>query len=126
MFNVIGEKARCANPTISFIGGKLHFECETEGVTYHYEFSTPASGNGTGNDIAVSSTYVVSVYASKADYADSEVATANVNVAGLKGDVNQDGVVSISDAVGVVNIILNGDASVDTPGIELNSLPEAE
>ena len=45
---------------------------------------------------------------------------------GKKGDLNQDGVVSISDAVGVVNIILNGDASVDTPGIELNSLPEAE
>ena len=103
-------KPQCYKPTISFIGGKLHFECETEGVEFHYEFTTPASGNGTGNDVAMSSTYVVNVYASKADYADSEVATANIDVAGLKGDVNQDGVVTITDAVSVVNIIQNGEA----------------
>ncbi len=102
---------QCAKPTISFIGGKLHFECETEGVEFHYEFTTPASGNGTGNDVAVSSSYVVNVYASKANHADSEVATASVNVAGLKGDVNGDGNVTITDAVSVVNIILSGGAS---------------
>ena len=106
-FSVIEEGARCAKPTISFVGGKLHFECETEGVEYHYEFTAPASGNGTGNDVAVSSTYVINVYASKADYADSEVASANIDVRGIQGDVNQDGVVSITDAVSVVNIILS-------------------
>ena len=104
-FKEIAEPPMCAKPTISFIGGKLHFECETEGVEFHYEFTTPVSGNGTGNDVAVSSTYVVNVYASKADYADSEVATANIDVRGIQGDVNQDGVVTITDAVSVVNIM---------------------
>lgn len=110
-FSVIEEQVRCAKPTISFVGGKLHFQCETEGVEFHYEFTTPASGNGTGNDVIVSSTYVVNVYASKADYSDSEVATANIDVAGIQGDVNQDGVVSIADAVNVVNIIMKGETA---------------
>ena len=103
------EMPKCATPTISFIGGKLHFECVTKGVEFHYEFTTPASGNGTGNNVAVSSTYVVNVYASKAGYQDSEVAIANVNVAGIKGDVTGDGVVNVGDAVEVVNIIMGKD-----------------
>ncbi len=37
---------------------------------------------------------------------------------GKKGDVNQDGVVSISDAVGVVNIILNGGGAEAAPAVE--------
>ena len=41
-------------------------------------------------------------------------------------DVNGDKAITITDAVGVVNIILSGGTSADAPGIELNSLPEAE
>ena len=100
------EPPKCAMPTISLVGGKLHFECETEGVQFHYEFTTPASGNGTGNDVDISSTYVVSVYASKEGYADSDVATANINVAGQKGDADGNGVVDIADAVHIVNYIV--------------------
>lgn len=100
------ETLKCATPTISLAGGKVHFECATEGVLFHYEFTTPESGNGTGNDVAVTPTYVVKVYASKAGYADSEIATANINVAGLKGDVNDDGVVDIADAVKIVNFVV--------------------
>ncbi len=105
-FKEIVERKKCATPAISFKDGKLHFECDTDGVEFHYKFTTPPSGNGTGNDVTISSIYVVNVYASKADYVDSDVATANINVAGKKGDVNQDGVVSISDAVSIVNLIL--------------------
>ena len=103
------ELLKCATPTISFIGGKLHFECETDGVEFHYEFTTPASGNGTGNDVAVSSAYVVNVYASKAGYQDSEVATANVDVRGIKGDVTGDGEVNVADLVTTTNIIMGKD-----------------
>ena len=105
-FKEIIEDKKCATPSISLVGGKLHFECETEGVEFHYEFTAPASGNGTGNDVAVSSTYVVNVYASKEGYTDSDVTTANVNVAGLKGDVDDDGVLDISDAVKIVNMLV--------------------
>jgi hypothetical protein len=104
-FKEIIEDKKCAMPTISLVDGKLHFECETEGVEYHYEFTTPASGNGIGNDVAISSTYVVKVYASKDGIADSDVATAQINVAGQKGDADGNGVVDIADAVHIVNYI---------------------
>ena len=59
----------------------------------------------------------VSVYATKEGYSDSDVTTANVEIAwGKKGDVNQDGKVTIADAVGVVNILL--DSSASAPVIE--------
>ena len=106
-FSVIEEGGKCATPTISFIGGKLHFESETEGVEYHANITTPDSKDLIGNDIAVPLTYTIKVYASKADYEDSDVATQEINVRGLKGDVNEDGKVTITDAVGVVDIILN-------------------
>jgi len=106
-FSVIEEGGKCATPTISFVGGKLHFECETEGVEYHASITTPDSKDLVGNDIDVPLTYTIKVYASKADYADSDVATKELDVRGLKGDVNEDGVVNITDAVGVVDIILN-------------------
>ena len=36
----------------------------------------------------------------------SDVATADVNVAGLKGDANSDGEVDIADAVHIVNFVV--------------------
>ena len=106
-----GAVPQCSMPTIRFIGGKLHFECDTEGVEFHYEFTASESGKGTGNDIDITPTYAVKVYASKAGYTDSEEVSLDINAAGVKGDVNQDGVVSITDAVSVVNLILEGGAA---------------
>ena len=105
--NMLGHK--CATPTIKLIGGKLHFECETEGVEFHYEFTASESEKGTGNDIAITPTYAVTVYASKEGYTDSEEATINIDAAGIKGDVNQDGVVSITDIIHLLDIILQGE-----------------
>ena len=69
----------------------------------HYEITR----SGEGNTVTLSSTadYVVSVWATKAGYQNSDVATTTITL--KQGDVNVDGVVSISDAVSVVNIILN-------------------
>ncbi len=121
---------KCATPAIAFVDGKLRLSCETEGVSYKTSCTYSTTNSDVNGDEFVpggTTTCHVSVYATKEGFADSNPATTDVELSvGKKGDVNQDGVVSISDAVGVVNIILNGDASVDTPGIELNSLPEAE
>lgn len=107
-FSLIEEESKCATPIISYKEGKLHFECETEGVTYHYNVSCPEGSSSTGNDVLISTSYTITVYASKNGFADSELATKDIDVRGLKGDVNEDGVVSITDAVSVVNIILGG------------------
>lgn len=87
---------KCATPTITFANGKLHFDCETEGVTYHCN----VSGSFIGNDIPVStsSSIIVEVYASKEGYCDSEIATKKFNLTGKKGDVNDDGDVTAQDA----------------------------
>lgn len=104
--------AQCATPTIAYSGGKLVFGCETEGVDYVYSVRTADAKNGSGNNVEMSAVYNVSVYATKAGLANSEIATLDIPVggggSGLKGDVNMDGQVTITDAVAVVDIILNG------------------
>ena len=103
------EKQKCATPTINYENGKLRFNCETEGVEYVYTCTTPSSTEQTtGSEFTPSTLYTVTVYAKKDGYEDSDLATETIDVRGLKGDVNGDGVVSITDAVSVVNIILNG------------------
>lgn len=109
--NFVAVPPMCTTPTIKLIGGNIHFECETEKVEYHYEFTASESGKGTGNDISITPTYAVKVYASKPGYTDSEEVSLDINAAGVKGDVNQDGEVTITDAVSVVNIILEGGAA---------------
>lgn len=89
---------QCATPTISYTDGVLHFDCATEGVTYHYMVTNGAVAEQIGNDNELSSTYMVSVYATKEGYYDSEVATKEINLAGLKGDINGDGEVTPMDA----------------------------
>ncbi len=103
--------AKCATPTITIDNGKLTFKCVTEGVKFKASYNyTGANKDVESEELILSgiTTCHVSVYATKDGCLDSDVATADVEIAwGKKGDVNQDGMVSISDAVGVVNIILN-------------------
>ena len=102
---------KCATPTIKVNGGEVTFECETEGVTFNAAYSyNSGSGNVVGNKmiLAGATNCHVTVYATKEGYQDSDVATTDVELqVGKRGDVNLDGVVSITDAVTVVNIILN-------------------
>ena len=96
----------CATPTIKYIGGKLKFECETEGVEFVSYFSTPADAENNTNEVILPTTYNVSVYARKEGYLNSDIATADVDVRGIQGDVDGDGVVDIADAVRIVNFIV--------------------
>ena len=108
---IIPEDEKCATPTISYQNGKLHFDCDTDDVTFHYRVYAPENDNNTGNDVELSSTYTIKVYATKFGYHDSDTATAEINISGQGGDVNGDGKITISDAVTIVNIILNDESS---------------
>ena len=106
------EVKKCATPTISFVGGKIVFDCETEGVEFVSEVTCSDSGKYSGSEIPVTSTYTVSVYAKKDGYEDSDVATKEIAVGGstgIKGDVNEDGTVNGTDIQEVINIIVNAD-----------------
>jgi hypothetical protein len=94
-------------PTISCVGGKLKFSCETEGVTFHYKITAAVtSQEATGDEVELKPVYQVTVYATKADWIDSDEVVANINPLGLKGDVNDDGEVDIADAVKIVNLVV--------------------
>ncbi len=103
------EIEKCATPTIAFVDDKLSFTCATEGVQYVYSMSSDDIRTNDDNDNALSTRFRVSVYATKEGHANSDVATIDITYSGQKGDVNGDGKITISDAVGIVDIILGGD-----------------
>ncbi len=103
------ETKKCATPTISLVDGELQFSCETEGVEYLWEITVGDAQKGTSNKVSLTGVYKVSVYATKSGYENSDVATAKFTMSsgsGIKGDVNGDGKVDVSDVVGTANIIL--------------------
>lgn len=104
------EPQKCATPTISFVNGEVEFSCETEGVEYVSEVTVDDAKKNYTNKVNLSGIYKVSVYATKEGYENSDVATLEFSMSdtGLKGDVNGDGVVDVSDYIGVANIILTG------------------
>ncbi len=101
---------KCATPTISIFEGKLHFSCETEGVTYISHVEMPSSFDSTSENVNLPK-IKVTVYATKSGCENSDVAVKEIIVggaSGIRGDVNNDGQVSMPDAMFIVNKILNG------------------
>ena len=72
------EPETCAKPTISYHNGKLMFNSSTEGVTYSYLITDTDIKAGTGEEVNLTVTYNVSVYASKAGYLNSETAVGTL------------------------------------------------
>ena len=103
---------KCATPTITFIDGKLTFDCETEDVKFVYTIIPPSTTSGEGENAEFSTLYTIKVYATKNGYEDSDIATKEINVGGtigIKGDVNEDGTVNGTDIQEVINIIVNAE-----------------
>ena len=104
------EIEKCATPTINFTNGKLTFTCDTEGAACQSSIKAPDAGSYSDNEIQLGMTYTVEVYATKPGYDDSDVATMTIDLsegAGkIKGDINGDGYVNMSDVTEIINIIL--------------------
>lgn len=69
---------QCEKPIIHFANGKLSFECETEGVEFVSEITDADIRTYYSNEIVLSATYNITVYAQKTDYEDSEITTATL------------------------------------------------
>ena len=113
---------KCATPTINVNGDRVSFSCATEGASFVYDVKPTCQQNGVGGDLRLISAFTVSVYATKSGYDNSNVATKDIVVNTKKGDVNDDGKVTITDAVSVVNIILSGETSA--PKMDVPQEPE--
>lgn len=68
----------CAAPAISYVNGKLVFECETPGATFKSNITCEDIADRQVNEIDLSVTYHISVYAIADGYNDSEVSTATL------------------------------------------------
>lgn len=101
------DPQKCAKPTIKYLDGKIDFECETENAEFVATVTCTDPGSYYDKTINLGLKYKVVVYAKAYGYLDSDVTTAEIDVRGIKGDTNRDGKVTITDAVKVVNIILN-------------------
>lgn len=116
--------AECEKPTISYKDGKLSFNCETENAECHSTITNEDIKSFDGNEVNLTVTYNISVYATKSGYVNSEKATAtlcwievNPQVEGITTDVNQiaaipvmikaeDGIVSIEGGKDGMNVIV--------------------
>ena len=110
-FGNIVSLPMCAKPTIASANGKLTFSCETEGVEFVATVSPSGKTTYKGSSLLLAdltTTYRVSVYAKKEGFEDSEAATIDIDYLPDLDDVNGDGQISISDVVGIVDIILKG------------------
>ena len=72
------EIKKCATPTISFVNDKLTFFSETDGAEYVATISDTDIKTHYGNEIILTATYDISVYALKTGYDKSDVATATL------------------------------------------------
>ena len=69
---------RCATPTISYTNGSLVFNSETEGVNYISEITDYDIKKNYTQEVQLTATYIISVYATKMGYDNSDVATATL------------------------------------------------
>lgn len=72
------EIKKCATPSISYSDKKLTFTCETEGVEYVSSVKVADNNNYYDSEINLTATYEISVYATKSDYENSDIATATL------------------------------------------------
>ena len=94
---------KLGTPTISITNGVLKFDCGTDGAEYRYSITYPESkSNATGNNIQLTQTCIISVYAIKAGYDRSDTTTKEIK----NGDLNGDGNVDVGDHVELTNIIM--------------------
>ena len=90
---------KCASPTISYAGGKLSFSSETESAECVATISDTDIKTHYGNEISLTATYTISVYATKAGYDNSDVATGTLCWIDVEpqteGIINEDAVTEV-------------------------------
>jgi hypothetical protein len=101
---------KCDKPEISYDNGKVSLKCATEGAVCHWNV-TNIYPSGTGFDIQFNPTFVVTAYATKKNYAQSDVAKKEVVFTGagqtsIRGDMDGNNVLNAADVVLLVDKVM--------------------
>ena len=92
------EVEKCATPVVTYAEGKLSFSCETEGAKFLTNVVAEDAKKYYDAEIELSATYNIEVFATKANYENSD--TVSVALVWVEnGDVNEEtGVISVPAA----------------------------
>ena len=90
------ETKKCEAPTIAYKDGELSFTCATEGVEYNSEIKCADVSKFYTSTVALTACYDIKVYATKAGYEDSDVATAKLYWLTSSGSLDANSINSIS------------------------------
>ena len=93
---------KCATPTISYAYGKLTFDSDTEDVVFHSTITDTDITSYLSKDVELGVTYTITVYATKDDYEDSDVATATL--CWIDVEPATEGIVNNDDATEVTEV----------------------
>lgn len=72
------NKQKCEKPTISYTNGRLIFESATDGAICQSTITDTDISTFSGNEVQLTATYHISVYATATNYENSDVATATL------------------------------------------------
>lgn len=100
---------KCAPPVITYKNETISFTSETPDAVFHYVITSADGQKNIGSSLNVSGKLLVSVYASKSGYEDSEAVESEIDVRGIRGDLNGDGIVNVADHVKLSDIIINNE-----------------
>lgn len=111
---------KCEKPTISYQNGKLSFTCVTEGVDFISEITDTDIKNYYTKEVDLTVTYLVSVYAIKSGYDNSDVATATL--CWIDVDPKTEGITGVTSNVRAMPVMIQSNGNVLT----ISEAPEGE
>ena len=100
---------KCAKPEISIVDGKVKITCATEGAEFVTKLTVGDTNNYYDSEFALSNKIMISAYATKEGYDNSDVTTTEITFSGdpvKVGDMNQDGKLTITDVINLMDVIL--------------------
>lgn len=110
------HQQKCEKPIIHYSNGKLSFECATDGATCQSTITDTDIASYSENEIQLSVTYNISVYATALGYQNSEVATATL--CWIDADPKTEGIESgVAQVKANAVLIQSHDGTVSVEGV---------
>ena len=110
------SKEKCERPTINYANGKLSFTCATEGAICQSTITDTDISSFSGNEVQLTATYTINVYATALGYENSDVVTATL--CWIDADPKTEGIENgVSQVRANAVLIQNHDGTLSIAGV---------